>query len=152
MQKNIFDDLGGFDEKFFMYYEDSDLSWRLRHLGYKVGFEPSAVVRHIHAGSSGEWSPTFRYYVTRNRHLNCIKNANFGFAILCLLHLFFDFFKCLFRYKHGLSTQDKDLERMSPEQIEFKAITEAILMAPNTLNQRFKYYICRRRIVENRNL
>ena len=139
MQRNIFNDLGGFDENFFMYYEDSDLSWRLRHLGYSIGFESSAVVRHIHAGTSGEWSPKFRYYVTRNRYLNCIKNASFVFVIFCLLHLFCDFFRCLFRSNYRLSTQGEDLERMSSQQIELKAITEAILMVPKTLYQRFKY-------------
>ena len=42
-------DVGLFDEDFFLYYEDSDLSWRLRLAGHRVGHCPEAVVEHVHA-------------------------------------------------------------------------------------------------------
>ncbi len=60
-------EVGYFDDRFFMYYEDTDLSWRLRLAGWQVWYVPKAVVRHIHAGSSKEWSPFFTYHVLRNR-------------------------------------------------------------------------------------
>jgi|GEM_PF-245330 len=60
-------EVGYFDDHFFMYYEDTDLSWRLRLAGWQVWYVPKAVVRHIHAGSSKEWSPFFTYHVLRNR-------------------------------------------------------------------------------------
>lgn len=68
--------LKGFDSRFFMYYEDVDLAWRMRKAGLKIVYEPRAIVRHIHAGSSGEWSPRFRYHVTRNYWINRLKNSN----------------------------------------------------------------------------
>ena len=52
------DDVGTFDERFFLYYEDTDLSWRGQLRGWRYVYEPSAVVRHRHAASSGVGSPT----------------------------------------------------------------------------------------------
>ena len=67
--------LDWFDDDFFLYYEDTDLSWRLQAAGWGIRYEPTAVVRHIHSASSGEWSPTFTFYVTRNRLLMLAKDA-----------------------------------------------------------------------------
>jgi GT2 family glycosyltransferase len=64
-----------FDDDFFLYYEDTDLSWRLRAAGWEIRYEPKAVVRHIHAASSVEWSPTFVFHSTRNRLLMLTKHA-----------------------------------------------------------------------------
>lgn len=44
--KEVFARLGGFDEKFFLYYEDVDLCCRLRLAGYRIVVEPDAVVIH----------------------------------------------------------------------------------------------------------
>lgn len=78
--------LNGFDEKFFMYYEDSDLSLRMkRQLKKKIIYIPTAVVRHIHTGSSKEWSPFFVYYVFRNRIFFIAKNFNLSaLSFFCL--------------------------------------------------------------------
>jgi GT2 family glycosyltransferase len=72
---------GIFDEDFFLYYEDTDLSWRLRALGWSIRYEPSAVVRHIHSASSVEWSPLFVFHTDRNRLLMLTKNASAGLAM-----------------------------------------------------------------------
>lgn len=66
---------GAFDERFFMYYEDTDLAWRLQAAGWQILYAPDAVVRHIHAASSVEWSPFFTFHVERNRLLLLAKNA-----------------------------------------------------------------------------
>ena len=47
-------ELGWFDDDFFLYYEDTDLSWRMRARGYEIRYEPAAVLRHLHAASSQE--------------------------------------------------------------------------------------------------
>jgi GT2 family glycosyltransferase len=72
---------GLFDEDFFLYYEDTDLSWRLRTLGWSIRYQPSAVVRHIHSASSVEWSPLFVFHTDRNRLLMLTKNARAGLAV-----------------------------------------------------------------------
>ena len=71
----MLEDVGSFDETFFMYYEDTDLNWRMRLRGWKVMYEPTAVVDHVHAGSSREWSPFFIFCVDRNRMFMLLKNA-----------------------------------------------------------------------------
>ena len=68
-------DVGTFDEDFFLYYEDTDLSWRLRLAGYTVRHCPDAVVRHRHAASTSEGSELFRFHDGRNRLLMLVKNA-----------------------------------------------------------------------------
>jgi len=68
-------DVGYFDDDFFMYYEDTDLSWRFRAAGWRVVYEPKSVTRHIHSASSVEWSPFFTYHVDLNRLLMLTKNA-----------------------------------------------------------------------------
>jgi GT2 family glycosyltransferase len=68
-------DVGLFDEDFFLYYEDTDLSWRGRLRGWRYQYVPEARARHIHAASTGEGSPVFQHYVERNRLLMLVKNA-----------------------------------------------------------------------------
>lgn len=59
--------LGGFDERYFMYYEDTDLSFRLRRAGWQIVYAPEAVSVHQHASSSGTTSTRFVRWNTRNR-------------------------------------------------------------------------------------
>jgi len=75
------DALGWFDEDFFLYYEDTDLSWRLRALGWDIRYVPGAVLRHHHAASSGEWSPLFVFHTDRNRLLMLTKDASVPLAL-----------------------------------------------------------------------
>lgn len=54
---SLFRELNGFDaETFFLYCDDVDYSWRVRLLGYKVIFQPGAVVFHDkHLSNEGLW-------------------------------------------------------------------------------------------------
>ena len=73
-------DVGLFDERFFLYYEDTDLSARGRARGWHYRFVPTSVVRHRHAASSGVASPVLRWHNERNRLLYLTKNAPPGVA------------------------------------------------------------------------
>lgn len=75
LKKEYLDAVGGFDERFFLYYEDTDLSWRGRLQGWRYVYEPTALVRHRHAQSSGVGSPIFRFHTERNRLLMLAKCA-----------------------------------------------------------------------------
>ena len=72
--------IGLFDERFFLYYEDTDMGWRGRARGWRYRYVPDARIRHIHAASSGEGSALFQHYVERNRLLMLVKNAPRGLA------------------------------------------------------------------------
>ena len=65
-----------FDESFFAYYEDADLSWRMRLRGWKIFTVPEAVVWHLHSATADTVkSKTFKaYYLNRNRFFMMIKN------------------------------------------------------------------------------
>jgi GT2 family glycosyltransferase len=77
----MLDDVGPLDDTFFMYYEDTDLSWRMRLRGWRIVYEPTAVIEHVHSGSSGEWSPFFIFHVDRNRLFMIIKNGPPSFVL-----------------------------------------------------------------------
>ncbi|MGO1316379.1 MAG: glycosyltransferase family 2 protein [Cellulomonadaceae bacterium] len=66
LRTRALDDVGGFDTSLFLYYEDTDLSWRLRAAGWDIRFERGAVAWHRHAASTGTTSPVFRFYNNRN--------------------------------------------------------------------------------------
>ena len=75
LKKEYLESVGVFDERFFLYYEDTDLSWRGRLQGWRYVYEPRALVRHRHAQSSGVGSPVFRFHTERNRLLTLAKCA-----------------------------------------------------------------------------
>lgn len=52
VRASAFDEIGGFDEAYFMYSEDVDLCWRLRRAGWTVWFEPAGRVVHAHGAST----------------------------------------------------------------------------------------------------
>lgn len=76
---------GGFDEDFFLYYEDTDLSWRLRARGWSIRYEPTAVVDHLHSATTDQRSAAFTFYNDRNRLLMLTKNASGWRAVRALL-------------------------------------------------------------------
>lgn len=80
LNRKMLKEIGLFDEHFFMYFEDGDLSWRGQKAGWKFYLAPKSLVRHIHSGSSGTGSPLFAFHVSRNRILILFKNANLTIA------------------------------------------------------------------------
>ena len=77
IKRNVLEKIGLFDDKFFLYFEDGDLSMRVKKTGYKIFYVPSAVLWHINAGSSGSGSNLHDYYLTRNRMYFGMKYAPF---------------------------------------------------------------------------
>ncbi|KQO46601.1 MULTISPECIES: glycosyltransferase family 2 protein [unclassified Frigoribacterium] len=67
LRAQALDRVGLFDESLFMYYEDTELSWRLAEHGFVVEHVPEAVLVHRHSASSGTSSWVFLFHNTRNR-------------------------------------------------------------------------------------
>lgn len=84
VRREMLDDIGLFDERFFMYCEDLDLAWRAHFRGWRFRYTPHSVLYHVHCGSSGEWSPFFVYHAERNRVFANLKNASFRLALRTL--------------------------------------------------------------------
>lgn len=75
IRRDVFEALGGFDERFFMVYEDVDLSYRARLRGERVWYAADAIVQHAGSGSLGTISPTAVFYGQRNLEWTWIKNT-----------------------------------------------------------------------------
>jgi N-acetylglucosaminyl-diphospho-decaprenol L-rhamnosyltransferase len=67
VRREAWDQVGGFDEGYFMYMEDADLCRRLRDAGWKLGYEPAAAVMH-EIGRSTDQTP-YRMIVAHHRSL-----------------------------------------------------------------------------------
>ena len=77
--RELFTRLGGFDEHFFMYLEDTDLSWRASLLGFNSLFVPESVVYHHYVTRV---SAAKLFYLERNRHLMLLQNLQFTTLVL----------------------------------------------------------------------
>lgn len=75
IRRDLFESLGGFDEDFFMVYEDVDLSYRARLRGARCLYAPRAIVRHAGSGSIGHVSARQVFYGQRNLEWTWIKNT-----------------------------------------------------------------------------
>jgi GT2 family glycosyltransferase len=78
-------EVGGMAGELFLYYEDTDLSWRLRLAGHGIVYVPEARVRHRHSASSDQSSRLFAHYNERNRLLVLFRCAPLGAAAWQLL-------------------------------------------------------------------
>lgn len=89
--KKIFQELNGYDEKYFMYVETEDIQFRAMKKGYNVFINPKAKVWHRVYGSTGGKKSSFSiYYLTRNRFLFMNKHLNFfRYYIFLIINIFF---------------------------------------------------------------
>jgi hypothetical protein len=69
IKKEVLEKIGLFNPKYFLYWEDTDLSWRAIKAGYKVIYTPEAFLWHKNAGSTHSGSYLHDYYLSRNRLL-----------------------------------------------------------------------------------
>lgn len=70
IRKEVLEEIGGFDESFFIYYEETDLSLRAMLAGYKSIYIPTAIVFHKY---TFRFSPKKCFYQERNRYYAMIK-------------------------------------------------------------------------------
>ncbi len=70
LTKKLLEKVEGFDKKYFLYYEDNDLSQRAKKKGFKILYSPKSIIWHKNAVSAGGSGSTLQdYYITRNRML-----------------------------------------------------------------------------------
>ena len=85
-----------FDPRFFAFYEDLDLAWRLQRAGWRVAYRPEARGRHARGATAGapgvrrrfqallHRSPEVRFHVVKNRWLTLLRNETAGGFLLHL--------------------------------------------------------------------
>jgi GT2 family glycosyltransferase len=73
-RRSMLEQVGYFDESFFLYCEDLDLGLRARWAGWKCVYVPQAVIEHRYSASAGRASALKAYLVERNRIYTVMKN------------------------------------------------------------------------------
>ncbi|PJJ61730.1 glycosyltransferase [Compostimonas suwonensis] len=75
VRRSVFDELGGFDERYFMFFEDVDLGWRLNLRGWRYVYEPASLAFHKHHASMSSYG-SFKetYLLERNALFTQYKN------------------------------------------------------------------------------
>ncbi len=83
VSKKVFEKIGMFDERYFLYFEDADFCVRAQKARFKLTVAPEATVHHNPSSSTSKLGATLllRYHY-RNAHLFNMKNAPFGVKIL----------------------------------------------------------------------
>lgn len=85
IKRDVFENIGFFDERYFLYYEDNDLCQRARKKGFEIIYNPMAFLWHKNASSAGgSGSDLQDYYITRNRLIFSMKYAQFRSKIALL--------------------------------------------------------------------
>ena len=102
-RKSILDEIGCFDENFFAYMEDVDISYRARIRGYKCVYCPEAVVYHLGSGTSGSKYNEFKIKLAaRNNVYVPYKNMPWPQLALNVIFLLAGYFiKYLFFFRKG---------------------------------------------------
>ncbi len=85
-RRKMLDEIGLFDDRFFLYCEDTDLGLRARWAGWEGAYVAGAGVDHAYSKSAGRASALKAYYVERNRLYTVIKN--FPFSMLLFVKFF----------------------------------------------------------------
>jgi len=88
-RRRMLDDIGFLDEDFFLYDEDTDLSFRAQLAGWTCAYVPSAIAYHKGNATSGRLSDTHIYYHTRNLEFVWIKNMPLGLMLRFAHHKLF---------------------------------------------------------------
>lgn len=88
--------IGLFDEDFFAYYEDVDISFRAQLAGWKVAYEPSAIAYHKQGATANKISGFAVYQTFKNLPLLFIKNVPRGLLFPIGIRLYFAYWMMFF--------------------------------------------------------
>lgn len=139
IKKSFLQTVGLFDDKFFLYFEDGDLSWRGQKLDKRYWLAASSIVKHYHTGSSEEGSPTFNHFVGRNRILILTKHAKYSVLLKAWLKTIKDHVitRILHIFKSIIGNYSK---RKAIEEffLSMKMILSALMLTPYALGKRYR--------------
>ncbi len=107
IKRSVIDKVGYLDNRFFAYYEESDLFARMKRSGYRVIYSPNVKIWH-RVGESTKDKPAFFYYlIFRNQFLYAAKNFDKRFFRYFLRYYFYTFFLKAILYSAMGRGQDK---------------------------------------------
>lgn len=150
-RKKIFEEIGYFDENFFAYMEDVDISYRAKVYGYKNIYSSKAKVYHIGSATTGSKYNNFKvklaarnniYVVYKNMPLiQLIINIPFIFLGFLIKYIFFSIKGFEKEYREGIKEAFKNLKHINKTKFYYKNVINYVkiegIMVLNTL----KYFI-----------
>jgi GT2 family glycosyltransferase len=96
VKRKVYEQIGLFNEKFFMYYEDGEFCYRVKKSGYKSIYLPTVLVTHIHMGTSKGNARNFKLLASCFKsaciYFRCIKNSFYAllFKVICFVAWFIE--------------------------------------------------------------
>ena len=148
-RKAVFDEIGYFDESFFAYMEDVDISYRAKIYGYKNMYCSSSKVYHVGSGTSGSKYNSFKIKLAARNNLYVVfKNMpmlqlliNLPFIILGHIIKFIFFAKKGYMqdYINGLKEGIKNIKSISKVKYSSKNIINYIRIEWKMIINTFKY-------------
>lgn len=72
VRRDVFEQLGGFDQSFFMFFEDVDFGWRLNLAGYTYVYQPESLAYHRYHGSMGQVASYREQFLLERNALYCL--------------------------------------------------------------------------------
>lgn len=146
-RRRMIEEIGGFDDDFFAYCEDTDLGLRGRLAGWKAVAALEAIVLHKYSGTSGAFSPLKLYLVERNHYWVALKC--FPLRVLLLLP-FWTLTRYLLQFRLVLQSQGAGHQfRAASHPQLIRALLRGMVHAVHGLPHVFRK---RRRIMVSRNL
>jgi GT2 family glycosyltransferase len=101
LTRGLLDDVGGFDEGLFMYYEDADIAWRARLRGWRFVYVPESVCEHACGAVAISKSPFLLRQTERNRTWLSLRNAPPFEAVAAGVGLILRAARLAYRYIRG---------------------------------------------------
>jgi GT2 family glycosyltransferase len=131
VRRDVFQDVGCFDDDYFAFFEDIDLGWRLNLLGHDVWYVPEAVVHHRHHGTAGK-IPQHRLQVLYERNAlatiyKCFDEDNLAAVLPAAMLLINERALRL----SGVDTSEFDIVRSTPDGEPSAPVPAAVPPGPN---------------------
>jgi GT2 family glycosyltransferase len=133
-RREMLDEIGLFEESYFLYCEDTDLGLRARRHAWECVYVPAAIVGHRYSHSSGGGTSALKaYYVERNRLRTIVRNFPLPELLLSPLHSAIRYWWHL-QAKEGAAARYEGTESLA--SIAFRAWKDALIELPQLWQQR----------------
>lgn len=135
VKRQVFEEVGGFNEELFMYFDETDLSWRAQIAGYRVASSPTSIVRHMITPDRA-YNPRSRYFIDRNTLWSAARNYQPASLLV--------FLPTSLATRLGMILLFAILGRHEHARSAFRAVTDFIASLPKLFKERGSHAQIRR--------
>ncbi|MBD3242272.1 MAG: glycosyltransferase, partial [Chitinivibrionales bacterium] len=141
-RREVFTVIGEFDEEYFLFKEEDDITLRMHRAGWHTLYEPTARVFHRRSLNTGLYSPLKLYYSERNRIWNVAKHLPLRCLVTTLPHVSARYWGNMMPKSNTTSDKAKAVARASKVKLLttiVRAWLDAFLRLPHMLGKRRQY-------------